>query len=163
MGYVSWRDAQDFVAWLNRAKPAADAGFYRLPSEADWEYAARAGAVSRYWWGDQRDCDKMLCAHWNTLNMPKRPVKAGSYPANAFGLHEMSGNRAEWVEDCYEQAETHGGLPANGVRFKPCAMRVLRGGGWAAVPWDHRSAVRVMAQPKDSLLTNGFRVALSVE
>lgn len=159
VGYVSWRDAQDFVGWLNRAKPADDAGFYRLPSEAEWEYAARAGTVSRYWWGDQRDCDKMLCTHWNTLNMPKRPVKAGSYPANAFGLHEMSGNRAEWVADCwhddYHGAPTDGGAWTQGG---DCALRVLRGGRGGGPINNLRSAAREWFFHDRRRSEAGFRV-----
>lgn len=159
VGYISWRDAQDFVAWLNRAKPADDAGFYRLPSEAEWEYAARAGSVSRYWWGDQRDCDKMLCTHWNTLDTPKRPVKAAGYPANAFGLHEMSGNRAEWVADCwhddYRGAPTDGGAWTQGG---DCALRVLRGGRVGGPIDNLRSAARDWFFADRRRPESGFRV-----
>ena len=93
--HVTWDDAQSFISWLN----AETGGNYRLPSEAEWEYAARAGSATKYSWGDdigenRANCSKSCGDRWaNTA-----PV--GSFSANAWGLHDMHGNIEEWVQDC---------------------------------------------------------------
>ena len=93
---VSWDDAKEFIAWLSKTtgKP------YRLPTEAEWEYAARGGATTPYWWGKELGVGHAQCAECGGSENGKT-VPSGSFRANAFGLYDTAGNAAEWVEDCW--------------------------------------------------------------
>jgi formylglycine-generating enzyme required for sulfatase activity len=146
---VSWRDVQGYVRWLNEKTDGPD---YRLPSEAEWEYAARAGAATRYAFGDRIDRTQALFRARQT-----DPV--GTYAANAFGLFDMHGNAAEWVEDCYNP--TYLGLPADGraATTGTCAMRPYRGGAWRDDANALRAANRRRASAGLRDSTIGFRVA----
>ena len=98
---VSWEDARAYIAWLNGKVSGAksEAGPYRLPSEAEWEYAARAGTTTRFWWGDN---DDGAAAHaWYKDNSDGKTHAVGLKPANPFGLYDMVGNVWQWTEDCY--------------------------------------------------------------
>ena len=146
---VSWNDAQDYVAWLSSQTGAE----YRLPSEAEWEYAARAGTTTKYSWGDEIGTNR---ANWNRL----RTAPAGSFGPNGFGLYDMHGNVYEWVADCwngggYQGAPSDGGAWLQG----DCARRVLRGGSWNSSPGLLRSAVRSRNAPGYRNFSVGFRVA----
>ncbi len=146
---VSWNDAQAYAKWLSEQTGHS----YRLPTEAEWEYAARAGTRTPFWTGD--------CIHTDQANYDgnydynncgaktgvyrRRTVPVGSLPANPFGLHEMAGNVYEWVEDCWHESYT--GAPTDGSAWLDagggnCARRVLRGGAWVIYPWRLRSAYR---------------------
>ena len=119
---VSWGNAQAFILWLNDKT----GGNYRLPSEAEWEYAARAGSTTKYSWGNsigsnRANCNDNCGDRWSNTS----PV--GSFSANAWGLHDMHGNVWEWVQDCYSHLCTH---------------RVIRGGSWFNTRWSLRSAYR---------------------
>jgi formylglycine-generating enzyme required for sulfatase activity len=145
---VSWRDAQRYVRWLSETTGRR----YRLPSEAEWEYAARAGASGVYWWGDEFD--------------PRRtsrgaPAEVGSTGPNGFGLHDVTGNVAEWVEDCYVNNYRSAPSDARSVLRGDCARRVLRGGSWRDGPRALRiaSRSRVGQTVRDAAI--GFRVATS--
>ena len=107
---MSWNDAQDYVAWLNTK--VADAP-YRLLTEAEWEYAARAGKQTRYAFGDEITSDQANFAGERTLG---RTAPTGSYPANAFGLYDMHGNVWEWVEDCWN--DNYEGAPSDGSAWE---------------------------------------------
>jgi formylglycine-generating enzyme required for sulfatase activity/CRP-like cAMP-binding protein len=156
---VSWYDARRYAAWLSKmtGKP------YRLLSETEWEYAARAGAKTSYSWGDEIGRDKTNCLGCGSEWDGKRTAPVGSFAANAFGLHDMHGNVSEWVEDCHH-ANYHG-APADGSAWTAggnCSSRILRGGGWDDSPVDLRSASRDSGTTfiqSDSL---GFRVARSL-
>ena len=126
---ASWTDAQAYVQWLNRQ---VGRNLYRLPTEAEWEYAARAGSATRYSFGDA-----LARGQANFGALKTDPV--GSYGANGFGLYDMHGNAWEWVEDCY--AATYAGAPADGSALisGACGQRVYRGGGYA----DRAEALRV--------------------
>jgi formylglycine-generating enzyme required for sulfatase activity len=165
---VSWYDAQAFVGWLNGKTGEDDA--YRLPSEAEWEYAARAGTTTAFPWGAELDHD------YGNFGQPAgglggkaegRDVWVGetapvaSFPPNAFGVYDMHGNIFEWTEDCYEVDRAH--TPADGSANKEgtCANRVFRNGTFMSNPYMQRSARRGAPYPATQRGRNylGFRVA----
>lgn len=135
---LSWSDAVAYTKWLSRATGKE----YRLPSEAEWEYAARAGSDTQYWWGDQMTKDKGNCdgcvGEWEE----RKTVAVGSYPANTFGLHDVVGNVFEWTADCYNNS--YDGAPSDGSAWLEgnCGRRVFRGGSWYYGPRYARSAFR---------------------
>jgi formylglycine-generating enzyme required for sulfatase activity len=147
---VSWNDAKEYVVWLSKKTRQ----FYRLPSEAEWEYAARAGAGTRYWWGNQASPE-----HANYDGNVGEPTDVGSYPANPFGLYDMHGNVWEWVEDCWHAS--YGGAPSDGSAWRGgnCSFRVVRGGSWNNRPWNVRSATREGQKPVNQSRYLGIRVA----
>jgi formylglycine-generating enzyme required for sulfatase activity len=159
---VSLEDAREYVDWLSGVTGQT----YRLLSEAEWEYAARAGTTTAYWTGsnisltqanfDPSDLD-VLDPDFVAPDGGTRPV--GSYPANPFGLHDMNGNVAEWVEDCW-----HGdyyGAPTNEAPWLSgdCLLNPIRGGSWFDSSEALRSARRFAGQAWRGERTMGFRVA----
>ena len=122
---VSWLDAKAFVTWLSQKTGKS----YRLPSEAEWEYAARAGTTTAYWWGRDIGSRQANCRECNT-GEPQRTTPVGSYKPNPFGLYDTAGNVAEWMEDCWN--DHYRGAPNNGAAWMngQCRMRVLRGGAF---------------------------------
>src|SRR5258706_9789279 len=154
---VSWTDAKQFVAWLATATRKA----YRLPSEAEWEYAARGGTQTKYWWGDQFQSGMANCKNCNDIAAAEQPIKVGSFKPNPFGLYDMGGGVDQWVEDCWHK--NYQGAPADGSAWVEagCASHVIRSGSWK------NDARYVRPSNRDSTATNvrypthGFRVALS--
>lgn len=166
---VSWNDAQAYVEWLNRGSGHR----YRLPSEAEWEYAARAGSATAYPWGDDvnagcrqangRDLtpwpdggrwdERMECSDGHFA-----PAPVGSYAPNRFGLTEMIGNLSEWVQDCRHDDYT--GAPADGSAWVDgdCGQRLVRGGTFVYGPPGLRVANRVWNEPWYRVWYQGFRV-----
>jgi formylglycine-generating enzyme required for sulfatase activity len=172
---VSWNDAKAYVQWLARktGKP------YRLPSEAEWEYAARAGSSARWPWGESASDG---CEFANLHDLSSREsftfgweavhcrdsypdvAPAGALRANAFGLYDMIGNVAEWLEDCY--TDSYLGRPRDGrawVWAGGCTRRVLRGGSWVSPAERARSASRDSAEAGTRADYIGFRVALDLD
>jgi formylglycine-generating enzyme required for sulfatase activity/serine/threonine protein kinase len=156
--HVSWDDAQAYVEWLAKktGKP------YRLPSEAEWEYAARAGTTTRYSWGDRPERNHANCDGCGSQWDGRKTAPVGSFAPNAFGLHDMHGNVAEWSEDCWN-ADHAAAAPNGAARLTGnCDLRVVRGGSWAQFADSAmRSASRlyeVRTTRSDSI---GFRVARS--
>ncbi len=153
---ISWEDAKSFVKKLSEQTGKE----YRLLSEAEWEYMARAGSTTEYPWGDEIDSSK--AKYDSEDGSEKGTVPVGSYSANAFGVHDTAGNVQEWVEDCYhwdyEDAPTDGSawLSAN---EGDCERRVLRGGSWYDGPGDLRSAFRNMGLATLRVSYFGFRIA----
>ncbi len=156
---VSWDDAKQYVTWLSQVTGQQ----YRLLSESEWEYAARAGANSAYAWGDDIGKNNANCygcgSKWdNSLTAP-----VGSFAGNAFGLHDMTGNVIEWVEDCWNNPDKQADLnpPNDGSpwRVGDCKRRVARGGSWSDDPILLRSSSRIefLSTIRNDLL--GFRVA----
>jgi len=152
---VNWYDAQHYVAWLSRVTGRP----YRLLSEAEWEYAARAGSSTAYPWGDEIGTGNANCnvcgSQWD--GMQTAPV--GSFAGNAFGLHDMHGNVWEWVEDCYHG--NYHGAPADGSPWTDsgiCHVRVVRGGSWYFLPANLRSALRGWFANNDRDSNFGLRV-----
>jgi len=169
---VSFNDARAYSQWLSLRTGTT----YRLPTEAEWEYAARAGiATSRYWGDDPNEA----CAYANGADKTAKArfpswtiadcsdgalftAPAGSYRRNPFGLSDMLGNVSEWVEDCYHQS--YQGAPIDGsawleVGDGDCTRRVLRGAGWSDGPWDLRSATRNRLPAGEASEGVGLRLA----
>ena len=155
---VNWHDAQAYVEWLSRETGEA----YRLLSESEWEYAARAGTVTRYWWGDDIGRNRANCDGCASRWGGESTARAGSFAANAFGLHDAHGNVWEWVQDCW--TEHYDGAPGDGSTWESgdCDHRVLRGGSFASWPWTLRSAYRNRNHTDNLSHDVGFRVARTV-
>jgi formylglycine-generating enzyme required for sulfatase activity/uncharacterized caspase-like protein len=154
---LSWDDATAYVGWLTRLTGRP----YRLPSEAEWEYAARAGSATRYWWGDAIGVGKADCRGCGGAWSSARPAPVGSFEANPFGLHGMNGGVAQWAADCWYP--THAGAPADGAaRGGTCSRRVLRGGAWRNDPSYLRSSSRIDYDAGVRYVANGLRVARSL-
>jgi formylglycine-generating enzyme required for sulfatase activity len=150
---LDWDDAKGYTAWLTQKTGHT----YRLPTESEWEYAARAGSTTTYPWGKTVDKDKANCIGCTTDPL-KKAVDTGSFKPNAFGIYDMTGNAAEWVEDCWN--DNYRGAPADGSAWtKPqCRERVLRGGSFNNDPRYLRSAARFKYDHDVRFYTNGFRV-----
>jgi formylglycine-generating enzyme required for sulfatase activity len=150
---LDWDDAKGYTAWLSQKTGHT----YRLPSESEWEYVARAGSTTTYPWGKTVDKDKANCIGCTTDPL-KKAVDTGTFKPNAFGIYDMTGNAAEWVEDCWN--DNYRGAPADGSAWtKPqCRERVLRGGSFNNDPRYLRSAARFKYDHDVRFYTNGFRV-----
>ncbi len=152
---VSWEDAKQYVRWLS----ARTGKRYRLLSEAEWEYAARAGTTTARHWGEEIGKGNAVCegcdSPWDRI----QPTWVGSFPPNAFGLHDLLGNVNEWVEDCWH--DSYRGAPADGSAWITgvCKRRVLRGGNWFSPDDALTSAKRFLSEPDDRSTLDGFRVA----
>ena len=152
---VSWTDAQQYIAWLSKLTKQD----YRLPSESEWEYAARAKTTTRYWWGDQPPAGKAACKGCGTDANASQPIKVGSFAANPFGLNDMTGSVSQWVADCW--VKNYEGAPRSGAaREVPnCRQYVLRGGSWKNEASYLRTASRDYYDKGVRYLAHGFRVA----
>ena len=154
---VSWEDALTYVAWLSEETGSA----YRLPTEAEWEYAARAGSGAAYSWGDSVGVNRANCDDCGSRWDDRRTAPAASFAPNAFGLYDMHGNVNEWVEDCfylnYEGAPSDGSARAN----EGCGTRVLRGGAWVHPATFITTSERVEGSQwsRSYKRIDGFRVA----
>ena len=156
--HVSFDDAQAYARWLSQQTGK----YYRLPSEAEWEYAARAGTQTAYWWGDSIGKNRANCDGCGSQWDNKQTAPVGSFKANAFGLFDTAGNVWEWTEDCwhgyYENAPGDGSAwlaEAGG----DCGRRVVRGGSWGGNPRVLRSAFRGRIDTVVAYVNLGFRVA----
>ena len=156
---VSWNDAQEYVRWLSRETGQP----YRLLSEAEWEYVARAGTTTKYWWGNEADHDFENYEGHGGADRWKAVSLVGSLKPNAFGLYDIAGNVREWVEDCWH--ENYQGAPSDGSAWtsEHCGERVERGGHYLSDPGDIRSAVRKGDDPGDRSGLRGFRVARTLD
>ncbi|RAU20300.1 formylglycine-generating enzyme family protein [Paramagnetospirillum kuznetsovii] len=162
---VTWDDAKEFVRRLNVAlkSPNGAEGPYRLLSEAEWEYAAKAGTTTKWHCGDLETCLSAVAVH--RANSGGRTVRVGSKQPNAFGLFDMHGNVSQWVEDCW--ADTYLGTPSDGsaasdgvvVPGKMSCERIVRGGSWHSLPSSMRSAHRDRFIHDYIEMDLGFRVA----
>jgi formylglycine-generating enzyme required for sulfatase activity len=148
---VSWDDATEFCKRLS----AKEGKTYRLPTEAEWEFACRAGTTTQYSFGDDEASLGEYAWYSNNSNGKAQPV--GEKKANAWGLHDMHGNVWEWCQDWY------GGYPVAEVTNprgpKEAPVRVIRGGGWDDYAWYCRAALRIALEPLHRLSYLGFRVA----
>jgi len=172
---VTWDDAQDYVHWLSRR-----AGHqYRLLTEAEWEYAARAGTDTAYPWGpvashERANYGAASCCSGEASGSDRwvGTSPGGAFPPNRFGLYDMSGNVMQWVEDCFSPSFSYAGMPTDGSAYKDavtlelsgdlavmngsssCAHHMLRGGDWGDPPASVRSAARSFGPPPGSPLQN---------
>ena len=153
---VSWKDAQVYASWLSQMTGRT----YRLLSEAEWEYAARAGSTTAYYWGDDVGDGNAVCdgcgTEWDSLGA----APAGRLKANAFGLQDMAGNVYQWVADCAH--DSYAGAPTDGAAWTDkgdCRKRMARGGSWADVARNARSAARMALDADLQSPVVGLRVA----
>ncbi|MEQ9506780.1 MAG: SUMF1/EgtB/PvdO family nonheme iron enzyme [Hyphomonas sp.] len=144
---VSWKDAQSYAAWLTQKTGRV----YRLPSEAEWEYTARAGSLTPFWWGPLFEAEKAATG--------EHPQSVSALPANDLGLAGVSGNLREWVQDCYVNTFANAPLDGRSVEVAACKLRVVRGGSFRSTPAELRIAARARLDSavRDDL--TGFRVA----
>jgi formylglycine-generating enzyme required for sulfatase activity len=160
---VSWHNARAYISWLNgivrRLASTSGEGPYRLPSEAEWEYAARAGTTTRFWWGD--DDDGAAAYAWHKGNSESQTHPVGLKPANPFGLYGIVGNVWQWTQDCY--ADDYANAPKDGSANEAgnACLRVDRGGSWFYPTWLLRSATRERNPAADGYrdVVMGFRLA----
>jgi formylglycine-generating enzyme required for sulfatase activity len=153
---VSWDDAQEYVAWLN-GKTGTKA--YRLLTEAEWEYAARAGGATRYSWGDDIGKGNANCDGCGSQWDNQQTAPAGSFRPNGWGLYDMHGNVWEWVQDCYTDSYRDAPRDGSAAKETSACARVLRGGSWLILPYWLRSADRNGINPDFRNLSLGFRLA----
>lgn len=156
---VSWNEIQSFLKKLNELTGKS----YRLPSEAEWEYAARAGTQTRYWWGDEIGWNNANCDGCGMPLDKSKTIPVGNYKANPWGLHDMYGNVFEWVQDCWH--DSYDGAPRDGSAWEGnCTEngRVIRGGAWSSSPGTLRSASRNRSPPNLQYTEGGFRLALTL-
>jgi formylglycine-generating enzyme required for sulfatase activity len=185
---VTWSDAQDYVRWLSQKTGHQ----YRLPAEAEWEYAARAGSSTAYPWGADANhenanygSDECCSGRADGRDKWVGTSPVGAFPANAFGLYDMHGNVLQWVQDCF--AVSYSGLATDGSAYEvneklklsgdlaeisgsnSCSYRMLRGGDWGDPKRMIRSAFRNFAPPPGFTLEKyrssgvGFRVARAID
>jgi formylglycine-generating enzyme required for sulfatase activity/class 3 adenylate cyclase len=152
---VSWSDAKQYVAWLADVTKKA----FRLPSEAEWEFAARGGTQTKYWWGDQMQSAMASCKDCG--GDAEQPVKVGSFKPNPFGLYDMGGGVDQWVEDCWHRS--YQGAPTDGSAWSvgDCPSHVIRSGSWKNDARYVRPANRDNYDTNVRYPTHGFRIALS--
>jgi len=172
---ISWNDATAYTKWLATKTGRA----YRLPSEAEWEYAARAGSGTARFWGND---PAKACKFANVFDMSgaasgefptmtphrcddgyKQTSPVGSFAANAFGLHDTAGNAWEWNEDCWHKS--YNGAPNDGRAWTAdgrCSQRIVRGGSWISIARYVRSGNRSKINTDSRIYRNGFRVALTL-
>ena len=161
---VSWEDAQAYAEWLSRKTGQQ----YRLPSESEWEYVARAGTVTPFHFGktistEQANYDGDYRYGTGRKGVDrKQTVEVGSFPPNGFGLHDVHGNVQEWVQDCWNGS--YRGGPSDGSAWErgDCSKRVYRGGSWGHGPWKLRSAKRDWSTSRLQISNIGFRIARSL-
>jgi formylglycine-generating enzyme required for sulfatase activity len=166
---LDWADARAYIAWLNtkvraqRPELAGREGPYRLPSEAEWEFAARAGTTTARWWGDDIGAGRANCNGCGSPWDYKVLAEVDSFAPNPFGLYGMLGNVWEWTGDCWH--ESYAGAPTDGSAWTEdsCERHVVRGGSWNNLPIFVRSAARsgsvANGSEYDYSGVAGFRIA----
>jgi formylglycine-generating enzyme required for sulfatase activity len=169
--HVSWNDTQAYLAWLSQHTGKR----YRLPSEAEFEYALRAGSPARYPWGEGNpekpvgnftgEGDRSPSKRSWSLAFPRYsdgywgPAPVRTFPADAFGLYDMEGNVSEWVEDCWHDNYVRAPRESSAWINPGCDRRVVRGGSWGSDPDQVRSAFRIAAASDTRSARVGFRIA----
>ena len=170
---VSWQAAVEYTKWLSEQTGKR----YRLPTEAEWEYAARGGEETAYWWGKDwvkgmANCSKAYLytnddcgSQWD-----KKTAPVGSFKPNPFGLYDTAGNVWEWVEDCWH--ENYSGAPKDGSAWTTggdrtsggdCGLRVVRGGSWSNSRWELRSSYRFRFTSVTQSDDTGFRLVQDID
>ena len=136
--FVSWNDTLAYTKWLSTQSGKT----YRIPTEAEWEYAVRGGTTTVYWWGRQLGRDNGHCFACETGLDRRQPTKIGRFDPNPFGIYDLTGNVEEWVYDCYNK--NYEGAPSDGSVFEggDCSVRITRGGAYSSGPKALRSSAR---------------------
>jgi formylglycine-generating enzyme required for sulfatase activity len=166
---LGWRDAEAYVAWLNAKVRAARRGLtpakspYRLPSEAEWEYAARAGTTTARWWGEAIGTNRANCNGCGSPFDDRLLATVDSFAPNPFGLYGVLGNAWQWTADCWHANYLHAPDDGSAWTENNCTRRVIRGGSWNNLPVLIRSASRSFSTADggdfDYSSLTGFRVA----
>ncbi len=151
---VTWEDANRFAEWLSRRTGQR----YRLPTDAEWEYAARGGTSSRYWWGDELLPGRANCADCGSLWDGEKSAPVGRFPPNPYGLHDTAGNVFEWVAECWRDDFSAPPDQDTGVGDGKCGKRVIRGGAWSFPHQEVRPANRWRDFPTRRSDDTGFRL-----
>jgi formylglycine-generating enzyme required for sulfatase activity len=168
---INWYDAQAYIAWLNgkvSTKKLQDSDLdgnetlYRLPSEAEWEYAARAGTKTSRWWGNAIGKNNAVCEMCGSVWDAKRTAPVGSFRPNPFGLYDMLGNVLQWTTDCWNQRYFGAPLDGRPQNSGDCSKKVMRGGYWRAESWMVRSAARPRGLLDRRINDHGMRIAKTV-
>jgi formylglycine-generating enzyme required for sulfatase activity len=156
---LSWEDIGQYMTWVSVSTGHA----YRLPSEAEWEYAARGGTTTRYWWGDSVGMSLANCNDCGGVQDEYGPLRVDALPPNPFGLYDMLGGVAQWMADCW--FPNYRGAPADAAprQAKTCEKRVLRGGSFRAGHDEITVTYRGNYDAPVRYLVNGFRVARDLE
>ena len=164
---ITWGQARNYAKWLSRNTGQR----YRLPSETEWEYAARGGTTTQFWWGDDvgignancRDCASQECCSAKAYSCCSHgTVPVGSFKPNPFGVHDTAGNAFEWVEDCW--TKDYRGAPddSSAVTSGKCSSRVIRGGSFYYFNTVAKSAYRAKNRPAVKSYWLGFRVVREI-
>ena len=149
---MSWNDAKLYVRWLSRKTEQR----YRLLTEAEWEFVARAGMTSARYWGADIGRNNANCNDCGSRWDDRQTAPVGSFEPNAFGLHDVLGNVWEWVEDCWN--DSYAGAPADGTAWTSgdCRRRVLRGGSWFTVRGARAQLIASATKPDSAAATSDF-------
>ncbi|MGB0682711.1 MAG: formylglycine-generating enzyme family protein [Magnetovibrionaceae bacterium] len=152
---ITWDEAQEYVRWLSRETGAN----YRLLSDAEWEYAARAGTTTAFFWGDDPGANQANCRDCKSPWSKKGSGPVGSFEPNPWGLYDMHGNVWEWIEDCWNP--NHIGAPRDGSARETgdCRQKVIRSGSWYYFSRNARSAWRFKNDGRVKSYNIGLRVA----
>src|SRR4029077_15432546 len=158
---VSWDEAQQYVAWFSKMTGRP----YRLLTEAEWEYAARGGSTTAYFWGDDIGKENANCSGCGSQWDNRQTSPVGSFNPNAFDLYDMAGNVWQWVQDCYHG--NYDAAPTDGSAWPidDCSQHVVRGGSWCYLPQNIRSAGRAGTPPSagTAISVFGSRGSLQLE
>jgi formylglycine-generating enzyme required for sulfatase activity len=151
---VSWKDASAYASWLSK-----QSGYkYRLPSEAEWEFAARAGSGDAHWWDTRSDTVQANCFDCGSQWDGTRTAVVGSFPANGLDLHDTAGNVQEWIEDCYHSSYNDAAADGSAWQIPRCTQQVVRGGSYTSPIESLRSARRGQYDYDTRLDNLGFRI-----
>lgn len=164
---VNWEDANAYIIWLNSHFGNQDStgisGPYRLPSEAEWEYAARAGSQTSRWWGNELGKNNADCEVCGSQWDAKGTAPVGSFNPNPFGLYDVLGNAAQLTQDCWNENYDHAPSQGQSWTTGDCGQRVTRGGSWSGAQWVIRSATRFRLSTTQRINLDGFRVVKELQ
>jgi formylglycine-generating enzyme required for sulfatase activity len=166
---VNYNDiTQQFIPWLNKITGSKGNNAFRLPSEAQWEYAARADSSTKYSWGNSITCPQAQydggvnsSCYYKPGGQHRGTAPIKSFSANQWGLYDMHGNVWEWTQDCYNDSYSNAPADGNAWQNGDCAKRVLRGGSWFDEPYGLRSANRFNVSASNRGINSGFRLVQS--